>query len=156
MRTTEEIIKRLDEIKESKLDFFGFESIDLLTVLPYDKAKPYLKEDTKPEDWKPDACDDEAVKKRIVEYLDFAWEKAHDHRGLSASRSISHFSAWCWLLGDDEAFAFVTDEKNYPPYGAPVLEFLSKRFGHKRPVGEINDNMARGEACSPGCRSCMS
>jgi hypothetical protein len=154
MRTEAEIIKRISEVKEN--DFFGFETTDLLACLSFKAAKPFLKKGAKADGWEPEPRDAESLKARIVKYLEFAWEKAVDHRGLSASRSISHFRAWLWLLGDDVALDFASDESKYTPYGAPVLAFLSERFGHRRPADEMANNMAAGRPCSHDCGGCTS
>ena len=52
--------------------------------------------------------------------MDFAWRKANDERGLSASRIVSHYRNWYWLLCDD-SINFSDLEDNYEPYGKPVL-----------------------------------
>lgn len=52
MRTDEEIIARIAEV--DKRDFFGFETSDLVVRLPFEKAKPFLKDDAKAEEWKVD------------------------------------------------------------------------------------------------------
>lgn len=157
MRTQEEIKNRIKEVEQD--DFFGTQTNDLIECLDLEQAKDMLKpEGYEEEKAKPEKerairihTDDE-IKKRIVDYLDFAWDKASGHRGLSANRSIDHFKAWVWLIGDDEALAFLNDEKNYPRYGAPMLKYLSERFGYNRTLDSVEQSMADGESCRPYCR----
>lgn len=124
MRTDEEIVDRINAIKHE--DMFGFETGDLVTVLPFDKAKPWLKEEAKPEDWDPDARDEAAVKTRMRDYLSFAWEKANGCRGISAMRSLLHMRAWLFLLGEDEAVGKIDD---YTHYGKPILREITEWLG---------------------------
>ena len=65
----------------------------------------------------------------MKDYTPFAWEKCHGQRGLSAIRSIDHFKGWCWLLEDDEALAFISNDDNYSQYGALMLAYLCERYG---------------------------
>jgi hypothetical protein len=153
MRTQKEIVDRIEEVK--KHDLFGFEGTDLIAALDFEHAKPFLKEGFKKKDWKPDLLTDEAVIKLMVEYMDFAIEKATDHRGLSAGRSISHYRAWLWLIGDDKLIKFAECADNYRNYGAPILKKIAKKY--KAPVpkghaGKIFNAMAKGEVC-PDCIS---
>jgi hypothetical protein len=65
------------------------------------------------------------VKNKMIVYMDFAWRKANDERGLSASRSVSHYRNWYWLLCDD-SINFSDLEDNYEPYGKPILVEMCK------------------------------
>lgn len=148
MRTQDEIEARVAALKGD--DFFGFETSDLLGALTFERVKKHLREDAAVDaaKWEAERLKtDEDVRKQIVEYLPFAWEKAVGHRGLSAGRSIAHFRAWCWLLGDDEAVDTLDSEDRYVPYGAPLLAFLSDRFGVEKPTETAAVRMAAGESC---------
>lgn len=90
----------------------------------------------------------------MKDYMAFAWEKALGHRGLSAGRSVVRFRAWCWLIGDDDAVAFIDDEKNFPYYGVPILRYLSRRYAFLEPEGEEVDRMAGGKRCREDCEEC--
>lgn len=104
MRNQDEIVNRVKEV--SKSDLFGVMTSDLLAYLDFEHAKEFLKEGTTKEEW--EAGDDpypkkeENIKEEIVNYMPFAFGKANDCRGLSATRSINHMQAWLWLLGDAE------------------------------------------------------
>lgn len=149
LRTDEEIIARLKD--ERRLDPFGFGVSDLVPLLPFEKARPWLKEGVTADEWRVDARDRYSVIERMRDYMPFAWDKALDHRGLSASRSITHFKEWLWLLGDDETLAFAEDDSNYANYGAPILKRVCERYGFPIPDDGAAAMMANGKPCEPGC-----
>lgn len=130
MRTQEEILARF----EKSDDFFGTQKGDLLSYMEFEFAKPYLKEDyvkkveSGEEKWEVSTD----PKKEILEYLDFAYEKAEDERGLSAGRSMLHFKTWIWL--DDEKFynKVIDLIDNYTNYGIPALDKISEHYGYVR------------------------
>lgn len=125
-RTQAEILARIEERKPE--DYFGFEISDLIGYLDYEHAKPYLKEEVTPDQWDPnrEPGDRQSILKRMLEYMPFAWEKANDMRGLSASRTMSHCMAWVWLLGDDEYFGDLTE---YTNYGKDHLVKICEHYG---------------------------
>jgi hypothetical protein len=159
-RTPEEILAKIREHEKNKTDFFGFQRQDLITFLPWEEAKEFLKKEYvtkveagKEEKW--EAYTDPV--ERIKDYMDFALDKATGHRGLSAGRSIDHMQAWLWLAGEDELLAQAEDDKNWGQYGAGILMLICKHYDidYKSLLYEtyIQDfeNMAKGEPCRPGC-----
>jgi hypothetical protein len=66
----------------------------------------------------------EAVLECMRTYMTFAWEKAHDERGISAGRSIEKFEVWVWMLGDYEQI----DWRKYAMYGKPILRQICERY----------------------------
>jgi len=72
----------------------------------------------------------EYILKEMKEYFDFAWEKATNARGISASRSIEHYKIWIWLLGDDEFLDWIIENEDdlYNPYGIRILEKIKERY----------------------------
>jgi len=145
-----EILTRIH--KRESTDLFGFERGDLIAVLPYSSAKEFFKSEIRADDWTPDARDREGVLKTMREYMDFAWGKALDHRGISASRSVSHLHAWVWLLGDEDYAAIPW--AHYAQYGAPVLKAVTERFGFAMPDSDRADKarrMAQGQPCTDDC-----
>ena len=135
MKTVVEIKDRIK--KGFKNDFFGFGISDLVEALPFEDAKEYLNEDflskqTAEAEWEVRRLkSNEDVKKAMVDYLPFAWEKANNERGLSADRSIQHFIAWAWLY--DEEFQRNIEtmyDTNYAPYGKPILKYISEKLGY--------------------------
>ena len=151
MRTQKEILARIDEIREE--DFFGVEQSDLIGYLDFDNAKPFLKPETTEASWT------EILDKRVTpldemkKYMSFALDKAENHRGLSAGRSVSHFRAWLWLIGDDELLAFINKEENYRYYGVPILRKIGEKYNIPLPTDETwFNNMSNGNRCSADCR----
>lgn len=120
-RTAEEIVERVSSLADD--DFFGFETHDLIVRLPFEHAKEFLKEGAVEADWTPAAS---LLASDIVSYLPFAWDKASNCRGLSASRSVSHFRAWLWLDGHAPE---VMDLVEYHLYGKPHLVLISEIYG---------------------------
>lgn len=125
MRTQEEILKRIDDRKKS--DFFGFEWPEYINHLIFDNAKPFYNERNLEDAEKSHKIETlEETKEKAVDYMSFAWEKANNCRGISASRSLSHYAAWMWLLGYDDL-----DEKleDYQYYGKDELVFICDELG---------------------------
>lgn len=123
MRTQEQITEQIEKRKEA--DILGFETVEYLRFLDYEHVKSYLKEGVKPEDWTPDENSKETILKIMLDYMPFAWKKAKNCRGISASRSISHFKAWIWMLND--GFGFSDDD--YCFYGKDLLRKICKQYG---------------------------
>ncbi len=122
VRTDDEILARIKERK--KIDFFGFETSDLIIRLPFDKARPYLKDDAKEENWTVYPRDRESVLAEAEKYMEFAWDKANNFRGISAGRSMSHYMAWIWLMGDD-----LGNLLEYECYGKDNLVRICDHYG---------------------------
>lgn len=126
LRSHQEIVERLKEIGPH--DFFGFESSDLLVYLPWDKAKPFLKEDANESEWRTKYPVFTAPLKAALEYMPFAWEKANGCRGLSAMRSLDHCKAWLWMAG--YGGTLIKDLfDDYDNYGKGQLVFVSELVG---------------------------
>lgn len=122
MRTDEEILERIEKIKPR--DVFGHEITDLIIRLPFEKAKKFLKEGTKEEDWQCGPRDRDSILKEMKTYMDFAWLKANGERGLSAGRSMNHYNSWIWLACDD-----LGDMTNYEYYGKDNLVKICNHYG---------------------------
>jgi hypothetical protein len=121
-RTEEELEAKL---KEENKGFMSFGLDPLFGVIPLKLAKPYINKETYT---KYESGEDtwetlifEQVVREFLEYMVFAWGKAFDEKGLSASRSIIKLSAWLWLLGRDDLMQIIDDDDRYKPYGAPAL-----------------------------------
>ena len=125
MRTAEEIIQRMHDKEDD--DFLGFYRGDLIQYLTFEQAKPFINDDAVEDEWgDADELTDEAVKAKMLDYMEFAWGKANDCRGISASRSVEHYKAWLWLLGDD-----LEDKLDdiYEYYGKPCLRVICEKYG---------------------------
>jgi len=124
MRTQEEIVTRIEERKED--DMLGFEWTEYLNYLDYEHVKQFLKPDTKKKDWTWGPRKSPSPKSVMVDYMPFAWEKANNFRGISAMRSLSHYTAWLWLDGADE---LASSLGQYEFYGKPHLCTICKYLG---------------------------
>lgn len=125
VRTDEEILHRIhnDDLFD---DFFGTIHSDLVHYLPFELAKAFLIDTVKEENWKPNGREADDIKKQILDYMEFAWGKANNCRGLSAGRSINHMQAWLWMLGETNA---ATAIGVYSHYGKPQLRAICEHFG---------------------------
>lgn len=140
MRTVNEIIEKCN----SKNDMFGFTNSALLEFLTFEEAKPILKEDATSDGWgDTPPRTKESVISVMRDYMEFAWGKAKNHRGISASRSITKMRAWMWLLEEEESI----DWSNYENYGAPILKAICERYNFPIPDSEILRRMASGQHC---------
>ena len=151
MRTPEEIVQHLRAIRS----YFGFADEVLVPYLPLVQAREFLRAEAYTDGWTQHPQDADVIKNDMLTYLAFAWKKAEDHRGISASRSVEKMRAWLWLLGDDEALAFAKADKNYPNYGAPVLAYISRRYSQPMPTSPEVMRMVAGLPCRPGCDGCQ-
>ena len=121
-RTDDEIISRINVVADR--DFFGFEVSDLVVRLEYEKAKQFIPTDVIQKDWEVVSREPADVISMMRNYMSFAWEKANDCRGLSAGRSLSHYSAWIWLAGDD-----LGNLLDYEFYGKDKLVLICNYYG---------------------------
>ncbi len=123
VRSLDEIATRIKELEAGKSDWAGFEREDLVTRLDFARAKPYLKDDITADDWTPDG---EGLYFKMCDYMAFAWGKANDERGLSAGRSLAHYSAWLWLVGNEK---LAEEIREYKAYGKPQLIMICEFLG---------------------------
>ena len=125
-RTQEEIINRINALQTSGDDPFGFERTDLVEWLSFENASPHLKEGISEEEWAEHELKRLPVREQMIDYMPFAWEKANDEKGISAYRSMAHYTSWLWLDGDDYLW---TTLKDYDDYGRPQLVDICKYLG---------------------------
>lgn len=153
LRTERDIVAVLREPEET----FDFRDDTLLSFLPYAQAKAFLKDTVTEAEWATVAklLTRANVLGVMYDYMDFAWGKARNHRGLSALRSVSHYRWWGWLLGDDDMvkLAEADDTGNY---GVKVLQYVCDRYGFTPPDSPMFIRMAAGlpcrrEGCGEGC-----
>jgi hypothetical protein len=124
-RTDKEIIDRIKAIEEK--DFLGFERTDLLCRLSFNAAKEFRKPNITESEWgEISPRDRESILAEMLDYMPFAWEKANNKRGISAGRSMSHYSAWTWLIGDNDFFG---DLQDYEFYGKDNLIRICEKYG---------------------------
>lgn len=125
---TREIIARYQDRID---DYFGHERMEYLYALPTaeDIETAAGKGNMEiSEDYQPAFKSREDVLKRMEEYMEFAWDKANNFRGLSAGRSIQHYIAWTWLAGDPELTKEIENMK-YQYYGKDILKRICEYYG---------------------------
>lgn len=159
-RTADEIIKRIDRIDEQRKDPFAVRISRLVYSLPEKEFhEQYFKYFVRPAHDPQRECPlDE-----IISYINFAYMKACDCRGISAERSIDHFKELIWLLGNDNVYRHYKVVKNnhFAPYGVPVLNWIIDQYGLVQTrwcmVGKVgyyacgNDTPAGSECAHPDC-----
>lgn len=133
-------------------DFFGFGHEVLVSCLDFEHAKPFLKADMTADGWHP-LLGREKVLTEMKRYLDFAWGKAEDHRGLSAGRSVVKLTTFAWVLGMDSLIKEI-DAAPYAYYGCPKLRVVAMALGEPLPTAPSLQRMMNGEPCSPACEGC--
>lgn len=151
MRTQNEIVARFNA--KSK-EIMNFEPEVLFEFLDFEHAKPFLKEGITEKDWETIPYDKETVLTQAKEYMEeYGWPKCQDHRGLSASRTLTKMQAWTWLLGEDELVEKISkmEKTNYSQYGAPILKVICEHFGWPIPDDEATQRMMEGLPCTPDC-----
>lgn len=126
----DEIVARIAERKEA--DMFGFEWQEYIEWLdhPHAVATGVLNEKAKiAANWPPPESEltREVMLAKMLAYMEFAWGKANDCRGISAGRSISHYVAWIWLAGD-RAFSSEVEQIEHRYYGKPALVAICERY----------------------------
>ncbi len=126
MRTPDEIVARIRYLEEGDRDFLFFERSDLIEHLPFSHARPFLKPEAAESDWEQLPLSAPSIQAEMLDYMPFAWEKANNCRGISASRSISHMKAWLWLRGDDLGERM---DGLYEFYGKPCLRVICEKYG---------------------------
>lgn len=122
-RTDAEIVKRIAE-RLPVDDVLGFETSDLGSYLPFHLADTLFPATYVEVEWTQLPRDRDSVVAQMLEYMPFAWEKANDRKSLSASRTMSHYSAWVWLAGDD-----LGELTEYEFYGKDNLVRICNHYG---------------------------
>ena len=125
-RSQEEILKRIEEVN----DLFGTQISDLVEFLTFENARKFLKDEyvADVESGREEWVQKTDPKKEISDYMDFAYEKAENQRGLSAGRSMLHMKTWIWL--DDQEFyeQIIEDIDDYYDYGIPQLNRICNHY----------------------------
>lgn len=153
MRTPEEILARIKDVTPH--DMFGFRRDVLMGYLDFEHVKPFLKPEAVPAQWVADQNSTEAIIQETKSYMELAWGKVRDHRGLSAGRSVQKMTEFCWLLGEDKLIEQI-EKSDYPQYGAPILKLICEKFGFPIPDDEDLKLMMQGlrcRACTDGSNS---
>jgi len=149
-RTQNEIVARLHKIQAAGCDMFGFATEVLAAYLDKEHIAEFVKPETDLSEWVPEPLDQAG--EAGAEYLDFAFGKAEDHRGISAGRSIIKLAEFAWLQGRDDVVAAM-DDTPYPNYGVPQLMVYARMFELPVPNSPTLARMGQGKRCVPHCDS---
>lgn len=119
-------------------DFLGFECGEYFLYMDFTHAQEFMKEEARnadgaEADWNDHTRSVDEALEKMKDYMPFAWGKAKNFRGISSDRSIRHYVAWSWLIGD-EAFSTRIDNTNYEFYGKDILVMICEHYGwdHKQ------------------------
>lgn len=66
---------------------------------------------------------EEAIREQLALDVDFAFEKAHDERSISAALMHEVVKMWMWVLEDD-----LQHYQNYYDYGLEYLRQVAQKF----------------------------
>lgn len=121
MRTDDEIIARIGDV--GSRDWMRVEVTDLYCRLSFDKARPFLQKPVKTTAWRVSPRDRISILSEMFYYLPFAWSKVNGGKILSAALSMSHYSSWIWLAGDD-----LGNLLNYDGCGKEKLILICKYY----------------------------
>lgn len=126
-RHHDEIVARLNYIRAE--DFFGFQSSDLLAYLPWDRARPFLHNNSNEGDWRAAYPIFIPPLKAMMTHMPQAWSGANSCFKVNVMRSIEHIKAWLWLAGYDSQFIVENfDDCEY--FGKPQFVLASHLIGH--------------------------
>lgn len=73
----------------------------------------------------------ENILDRLEADNDFAFEKALNKRGISASFMYATVQTWLWILQDELA-----DHDDYAQYGLPLFKAVAVKYGFDNPIGD--------------------
>lgn len=148
-RTVEEIRAQFEVLKNQ--DPLGMTHGDLVVYLPEAWTNGTISDEYKKDHQLEAPPTPEAALAMAREYLGFAFEKAINHRGLSANRSVNHLINWAFLARRDDLYEFAVNEDNYRCYGVPILKHFAGELGF--PIPPEAEAWQDGEPCQPGCQS---
>ena len=125
------------EIMEDETSFFGFGKEVASDYLNFEQCKKFLKKEfiekyEAGEEFKM-VTDIKEAAQDFLDYMVFAWMKAMDERGISASRSIEKLAAWMKILNRDDVADVLGDDNLYNPYGRPALKKACEMLGIEHP-----------------------
>lgn len=129
--TVEEVDERYEERRED--DILGFEVNEYIVYMSFNKVRSIVEKDVTDEAIKDvlEHVSRDNMLKVMLDYMEFAWDKANNMRGISANRSIEHYVAWTWLAGDAGLSAEIEKMAwdDYCYYGKQILERICEFYG---------------------------
>ena len=126
MKTLEQVLAgHNDAVKDSALVLQDRLGIRLCQFLTEEQAKTIGFGCQEGATWKPPIpFTEENVLKQLKEDVEFGWEKACGHRGISSELMYDVVLGWCKILENEFA-----DWDDYAPDGTPLFIAVSKRYG---------------------------
>ncbi|MBE9491056.1 MAG: hypothetical protein IMY67_12230 [Bacteroidetes bacterium] len=121
MKTQKEIIAKIYEINEEDILGFGFST--LVPFLDPSNAKGLVENIGEASDWKRQTS---SISYVIKDYMPFAFEKANNFKGISASRTMTKMGLWLWLDNKNE---LSKDCHDYKYYGKDQLVCICEEYG---------------------------
>lgn len=134
IRTQEEILERFNQVD----DILDIQKNDLAAYLSFENVKPFLTEEDVEKVENGDEKWEQSTdpKEDILDYLEFAYEKAENERGLSAYRSMLHFKTWIWLDNEEFYNEIIDMLDNHTEYGIPALDKIAEHYDWERKTVE--------------------
>lgn len=139
MKTKEEIVNNYEKWETFLEDRFGNRLCEFLTEEEINKIGFKLKDGIEhtPEEWTR-----ENILKQLKEDVEFGFEKALDHRGISASLMYDVVRKWNMVL---EEGLENWDEECYEQYGLPLFKATAVKYGWDNPIGDDEGNEKKYE-----------
>jgi len=131
MKTREQVLEiiKSEELKSEAIDGRDFSRLaDFFPVEDwiYLGFKPKANADINPIVWSK-----ENLLIQLKRDLEFAFEKALDQRGISASCMYVVVKMWLWILEDE-----LSECEEYAQYGLPLLKKVAVKYGFDNPIGD--------------------
>lgn len=113
-----------------KRDLLGFETHEYLEYLDVEHFREFARKDADLSNFPKPQYDKAKLLKRMKDYMEFAFDKANNYRGISSKRSVMHYVAWSWLAGDKEFSGQIQNEfeNNYNAYGKDILCMICNHY----------------------------
>ena len=126
MKTLEQVLaEHNDAVNNSALSIQDRLGIRLCQFLTEEQAKSIGFECKEGETWTPPIpFTEENILKQLKEDVEFGWEKACNHRGISSALMYDVVLGWCRILENEFA-----DWDDYAPYGTPLFIAVSNKYG---------------------------
>ena len=124
MRTQEEILTKIEELKDEKSDPHGAYIKCLIEALEYKYAKVFYPYITR-EDWSKTYLEPSAknIHFRMQLYLPFATIKIRSEFFGPISIAMNKYAAWIWLINKEDQFENV---QNYLDFGLAHLTAITE------------------------------
>ena len=135
MKSLDYIIKNYKQFETCLEDRFGKRLCDFLTVEQAAQIGWKYKDDETAAKHQAKPFTKENVLEQLKHDVEFGWEKACNHRGISSELMFYVVLAWCRVLEDGlENWS----EDNYCPYGTPLFKAVAEKYGWQL-EGEYED-----------------